>query len=95
MNIEEIQKFLDAKTTEDNYYVRINFRKRNPIYGIFVRDNNDYSYLRSKNLWRIVPRNQFLEWNKSNDVGLAKIFNGTEFSRLTIAKESLEEMVAS
>jgi hypothetical protein len=94
MNVEDIQKFLDTKMPQNNPYVRINFKKRNSIYGIFVRDHSDYASLRSKNFWRIVPRQQFVEWNKSKNVNLAKIFNGSEFTRLVSSAESLEKMVA-
>lgn len=90
MNIEEIQKFLDTKTSVENSYVRINFKKRDFIYGLFVRGHKDYEDLKSKNFWRIVPRSQFAAYGVSKNVGLAKIFHGSEFSRLTIHSESFE-----
>ena len=49
MNIEEIQKFLDTKTSIENNYVKISFKKRDAIFGLFVRDHRDYSDLKSKN----------------------------------------------
>jgi hypothetical protein len=90
MNIEEIQKFLDKKASSEQPYVRITFKKRDSIYGIFVRDHKDYSELKSKNFWRIVPRSQFAAWKDSNNIGLAKIFCGVEFTRLTPQKEALD-----
>jgi hypothetical protein len=90
MNSEEIQKFLDTKTSVENNYVRINFKKRDSIYGLFVKDHADYGELRSKNFWRIVPRSQFDAYKVSKDVNLAKIFNGSEFSSLTLYKDSFE-----
>jgi hypothetical protein len=92
MNIEEIQKFLDKKTTAESY-VRISFKKRNAIYGLFVKDHKDYGELKAKNFWRIIPRSQFDAFKVSNDVGLAKIFSGSEFSRLALHKEDFEEEV--
>lgn len=90
MNIEEIQKFLDTKTTVDNNYVKIAFKKRDAIYGLFVRNHGDYTDLKSKNFWRIVPQSQFNAYKESKNISLAKIFCGAEFSRLTIYKDSFE-----
>jgi len=90
MNIVEIQNFLDNKTSSGNEYVKIAFKKRDAIFGLFVKHHNDYDELKSKNFWRVVPRSRFDAFNETNDVGLAKIFNGSEFSRLTIYKESFE-----
>ena len=83
MNTEEIQKFLVTKTSPQNSYVKIDFKKREPIYGLFVQDG-DYNDLKSKNFWRIVTRKHFDEYSKSKNVNLAKIFNGSEFSRLSL-----------
>ena len=74
MNIEDIQKFLDKKTSEEENYVKIMFKKRDSIHGLFVRDHKDYSELKSKNFWRIVPKSQFEAYNKSKNVGLAENF---------------------
>jgi hypothetical protein len=87
MNTEEIQKFLDKKTNENDHYIKIDFKKRDSIYGLFIQDK-DYSELKSKNFWRIVTQTHFDEYNKSKNVNLAKIFNGSEFSRLTLYKDS-------
>lgn len=83
MNTEEIQKFLQTKTTSGNSYVKIDFKKRDSIYGLFVIDN-DYNDLSSKNFWRIVTRKHFDEYNKSKNINLARIFNGSEFSKLSL-----------
>jgi hypothetical protein len=83
MNTEEIQKFLQTKATSTNNYVKIDFKKRDPIYGLFVIDN-DFNDLSSKNFWRIVTRKHFDEYNKSKNINLARIFNGSEFSKLSL-----------
>lgn len=90
MNNTEIEKFLDTKTTTANNCVKINFRKREPLYGLFLKEA-DYNELKSKNFWRIVTRRHFDEWNSSKDVSLARIFNGSDFSKLTSYKDSFEE----
>ena len=88
MNVEEIQNFLDKKTTVENQYVKITFKKRDAICGLFVRGHGDYTDLKSKNFWRIVPQSQFDAYKKSANINLAKIFCGTEFTRLAVQKES-------
>jgi hypothetical protein len=87
MQIEEIEKFLDTKITTDNKYIKIDFKKRDSIYGLFVKDR-DYNDLKSKNFWRIVTRTNFDEYKKSKNNNLAKIFSGSDFSKLTLSKES-------
>ncbi|ANE52727.1 short-chain dehydrogenase [Flavisolibacter tropicus] len=87
MNTEEIEKFLDTKTSEKNNYVKIDFKKRDSIYGLFIKDR-DYNDLKSKNFWRIVTRPHFDEYNKSKNVNLAKIFSGSDFTRLTLHSET-------
>jgi len=89
MNIEDIEKFLDKKTSVDQTYIKISFKKRDSIYGLFIKDK-DYSDLKSKNFWRIVPRSQFDAYSKSKNAGLAKIFCGSEFTRLTLYEKSFE-----
>ncbi len=87
MNIEEIEKFLTTKAQPEQNYVKIDFKKRDSIYGLFIKDG-DYSDLKSKNFWRIVTRTHFDEYQKSKNKSLARIFNGMEFSRLTLYKDS-------
>jgi hypothetical protein len=89
MNNEEIEKFLDNKADFGKGYVKIAFKKRDAIYGIFIKDK-DYHDLKSKNFWRIVTRTHFDEYNRSRNTDLAKIFNGMEFSRLSLYEEGFE-----
>ena len=86
MNSEEIEKFLNEKASVKEGYVKIDFKKRDTIYGLFVKDK-DYGDLKSKNFWRIVTRTHFDEYNKSKNMNLAKIFNGAEFSRLSLLSD--------
>lgn len=87
MNNIEIEKFLTTKTSVDSSYVKISFKKRQPIFGLFLKET-DYNELKAKNFWRIVTRKHFDEWNKSHDVSLAKIFHGSDFSKLASYQES-------
>ena len=86
MSPEQIKKFIESKTTNNNKYVKIEFSKREPIYGIFITDN-DYKDLSAKNFWRIVTSKNFDAYNKSKDVNLARLFNGTEFSKLSLLSD--------
>lgn len=88
MQIEEIEKFLKKNTTSPSY-VKITFKKRQAIYGLFVEDK-DYTHLKSKNFWRIIPQSQFTAYSQSGNVNLAKIFCGLEFSRLTPYRDSFD-----
>jgi hypothetical protein len=85
MQSDLIEKFLEpahlAKTA-----VKIEFKKRNPVIGIFV-ESPDYASLKEKNFWRIVSEAHIPEWQKSNDNQLAKIYSGSDFTRLTVAKQ--------
>lgn len=86
MNSEQIKNFITTKVTGKNQYVKIEFSKRDPVYGLFITDA-DYKDLSAKNFWRIVTSKNFDAYNKSKDNNLAKIFNGTEFSRLSLLND--------
>ena len=86
MSIEDIEKFLTTKLTDKESVVKISFKKRDPVYGMFIK-NNDYMDLKSKNFWRVVTRTNVDEWLRSKNMNLPKIFNGSEFTRLTVQTE--------
>ena len=88
MNNEQIQQFLDSRTSESNRYVKIDFKTRESVYGLFLTESNDYKDLSSKNFWRIVTRKNFEAYSKSKNPDLARIFNGTEFTRLSLLTDS-------
>jgi len=86
MNSEQIKKFIESKITQKDKYVKIEFPKREPVYGIFITDA-DFKAISSNNLWRIVTSKNFDSYNKTNDVNLSRIFNGSEFSRLSLLSD--------
>jgi hypothetical protein len=90
MNIEEIEKFLNKKTTLEERYVKISFKKRDSIFGLFLREK-DFGDLKSKNFWRIVPASRLDEYNSSGNTSLARIYCGIEFTRLAPHKEVFEK----
>ena len=86
MNSEQIKKFVETKVTKKDKYVKVEFSKRDPIYGIFITDG-DYHDLSAKNFWRIVTSKNFDAYNKNKDANLARIFNGSEFSKLSLLSD--------
>jgi hypothetical protein len=90
MNIEEIENFLKKKTSPEANYVKIQFKKRDAIYGLFV-EGNDYVDLKSKNFWRIVSKTHLDEYQKSKNINLAKIFSGSDFQGLPWPKKPLSK----
>lgn len=83
MTIELISKFVEGTVIPANKSVKVDFKKRNSINGIIIRDK-DYEDLKSKNFWRIVPIPLMEEWNKSKNVNLCKIYSGGEFTKLSL-----------
>ena len=83
MTNDQIEKFLNSENRAKDV-VRINFKTRNAISGIFI-SGNDYEDLKSKNFWRIVSEKNIDSWRKSKDMNLARIFNGTEITKLSEA----------
>lgn len=91
MTTEVISKFLDSDSATTRS-VKIDFKKRNSFIGVFVR-GTDYADLKSKNFWRIVSAANIEEWNKSRNMNLAKIFSGTEMTKLTEVTEKKAKAV--
>ena len=89
MNSEDIEKFFEKKAVLNEDYVKISFKTREDMYGLFLKDA-EYNYLKGKNFWRIVPQSQLDAYKNSKNPALARIFNGSEFSRLATYKESFD-----
>jgi hypothetical protein len=81
MTNDLIEKFIENKS-RNNTQVNIHFKQRSTITGLFIRAN-DYLELKSKNFWRIISNTKIEEWEKTKDMNLSRIFNGSEFTRLT------------
>jgi hypothetical protein len=81
MTNEAISKQVEAKNFSDKM-LNIHFKQRSTITGVFIK-TSDYHDLRSKNLWRIVTKTHIDEWRKTKDIGLCRIFNGVEFTKLS------------
>lgn len=85
MNIEAIVKFIETEDIPETKAMQIDFKKRNSITG-FIVELNDATDLRAKNLWRIVSRANFSEWKRTGNLEYAKIYSGTEFTKLSVVK---------
>lgn len=65
-----------------NKVVRIQFKKRDAINGLFVV-GTDYEEMKEKNFWRIVTASREQEWNNTQSLSCSRLFSGDEFTRLT------------
>lgn len=80
MTSDMIEKYIESKDITGKP-VNISFRQRNAIVGLFI-ESKDYQELKAKNFWRIVAESKIEEWNKTKNTDLAKLFSGTDFTRL-------------
>lgn len=80
MTYEQIEVAIKKAQSKKGVF-EINFKTRHSIKGKFI-ETSDYRELSRKNLWRIVHENHFEAYDKSHDEGLARIFNGSEFTKL-------------
>jgi hypothetical protein len=80
MTNDLIEKYVAPRQSAEKE-IKIFFKQRSTLTGIFIK-GNDYDELRSKNFWRIVTDSNISNWKKTKDINLAKIFNGSEFTRL-------------
>lgn len=84
MTNDQIENFL-VQADLNKSKVQINFKARSPIVGIFIK-TDDFGELKSKNLWRIVSESRIDEFLTANDTAFARIFNGTEITKLSLLK---------
>jgi len=79
MTNDQIERFLVS--LNQSRVIDIKFKKRPAIRGIFL-NTNDFEHLKSKNLWRIITEGQLESWKKTQDMGLSRIYNGSDFTKL-------------
>lgn len=84
---EQIAKFVETEQL-NNPKVKIEFKKRNTIMGLFVQ-LKDYEELKAKNFWRLVSESNLENWHKTKDINTAKMFNGSEFTKLSVLKKKV------
>lgn len=82
MTNEAIEKIVE-KAQPKGSKVKIDFRKRATLVGIFVKAT-DYEDLKVKNMWRVVVEPNVSSWNSTNNSSFTRIFNGTEISKLSV-----------
>ncbi len=76
-----IEKFIENKNRK-GIAVNIHFRERSTVTGLFIQ-GTDYHELKSKNFWRIVSSTYLSEWKQTENINLARIYNGISFTRLS------------
>ncbi|MBN8788342.1 MAG: short-chain dehydrogenase [Terrimonas sp.] len=84
MDIERIERYIKP-SIRNNATIDIHFKGRSPVTGLFIRAT-DYNELKSKNFWRVVQISQLQKWSETNDINVARIFNGASFTSLTETK---------
>ncbi len=82
MTIEQIEKFIAVNKEEFKEPIKIFFKTRGTVEGIFII-TQDFTELKRKNFWRIVSSKNLDDYRKSKDMGLSRIFNGSEFTKLS------------
>jgi len=83
MTTDQIQNFLASQKNADSL-IRISFKKSHALSGFFIH-SPDFDDLRLKNFWRIVSEAHSEQWKKSKDFSLCRMFNGAEFTKLSVA----------
>lgn len=84
MTVEQIERFLDNHPLRTDGSSRVFFKTRNTFEGTFIQAP-DFAELKKKNFWRLVAASRMEDFRKSKDVGLSRIFNGSEFTKLAAA----------
>lgn len=83
MTIEQIERFITENKADLSVEPsKISFKTRNTVEGIFIK-GSDYLELKKKNFWRVVSAKNLDDYRKSKDSNLSRIFNGSEFTRLS------------
>lgn len=80
MTNDVIGKYVESKDVTGKP-VNIFFKQRNAITGLFIQWK-DYEEMKTKNFWRIVPESKIDEWQKTKDLSLARLFSGSDFTKL-------------
>ncbi len=86
MDKERIESFIKS-SLRNNTTIDIRFKGRSTVTGLFIQAN-DFDELKSKNFWRIVSQPNIQHWSETNDVNLARIFNGASFASLADTKHT-------
>jgi hypothetical protein len=87
MTTEQIDNFL-KKNNFETATIKISFKTRKPHIGRFLR-TEDFNELKAKNFWRIVGEISLDAYKDSGDSQLARIFNGAEFTKLSLAEQQV------
>jgi hypothetical protein len=82
MTIEQIERFIAGSKEDLKEPAKIFFKTRGTVEGVFIK-TADYSELKRKNFWRIVSSKNLEDYIKSKDTNLSRIFNGSEFTKLS------------
>ncbi|TDX01453.1 short-chain dehydrogenase [Dinghuibacter silviterrae] len=83
MTVQQIEKFIALHPKGASGSVTISFKTRKNVQGVFIQ-TPDYEELKKKNFWRIVMSPNLDDYIRTKSLSHARIFNGLEFSKLSI-----------
>lgn len=86
MDILSIEKFIKLKDQQSKI-INVHFKGRPTITGVFIA-LHDYEELKAKNFWRLVSIKNYDTWMLTKDIELTRLFNGSSFTKLSLAAES-------
>lgn len=81
MSQSEIEAFLKKNPGYKESEYEFQLKGRNPISG-FLIEVGDHQFLRSKNFWRIVSRENKESWVRTRNMELLVIISGDAFIRI-------------
>lgn len=90
MTAEQIENFLQKEPIPKGKIIRFELKKRNPVRGLIVQ-GRDYNELKAKNFWRIVTQANLMQFQKSGDLNLSRIFVGSDFAKLSLVPQKSDE----
>jgi hypothetical protein len=82
MTTQQIEHFLKSNPEDLKRSTKFYFKTRNTFEGVFIKAP-DFLELKKKNFWRVVTAKNIEDYRQSNDVSLSRIFNGSEFTKLS------------
>jgi hypothetical protein len=83
MTSEQIIHFLGQNSNSTQRPTKFFFKTRTTFEGIII-EAQDFAELKKKNFWRVVTASRIDDYRRSKDISLSRIFNGSEFTRLTV-----------
>mgnify|MGYP000892870146 CR=1 FL=1 len=86
MDLLSIEKFIKIEGQQSKI-INVHFKGRPTITGVFIA-LHDYEELKAKNFWRLVSIKNYDNWMLTQDIELTRLFNGSSFTKLSLATKT-------